>query len=199
MTSATWPPAGSEQGDHFFADDQDADTTPMGPGWDDTAADGPDGSGADELSADWAGPAPDDTAAEPGPGVLAGAGAGGERSGEAGQYGRPGVAGTWAAAGSAGSAGLGSAESSPDVPAGVGWADEPGPVGGAAGPRGEAAAVAARLVDNAGEGGPEAVQRVGAAVGALDEMVGRSVGEHVRWYDALHGELSDALASIDEV
>ncbi|HVQ89985.1 MAG TPA: hypothetical protein VMU51_03025 [Mycobacteriales bacterium] len=93
------------------------------------------------------------------------------------------------------------------------WGDEAGPGAAAAGPGGPAqlsgtagpdgagsdgaaAAVAAGLL---AAGDAAAVQRVAAAVGALDEMAGLPVGEHVRWYDALHGELSDALASIDEV
>jgi hypothetical protein len=61
--------------------------------------------------------------------------------------------------------------------------------------RGPMAVAAERLVGSGGD----AVAGVAAAVAALDELERLPVGEHVRWYDALHGELSDALASIDEV
>lgn len=60
-----------------------------------------------------------------------------------------------------------------------GWADEP--------------------EDEPGEPVPPELVRLAAAVGALDEVAGLPVAEHVPRYDALHGELSDALAAIDEV
>jgi hypothetical protein len=50
-----------------------------------------------------------------------------------------------------------------------------------------------------GEPVPAEVARLAAAVAALDELTSLPVAEHVRRYDELHGELSDALASIDEV
>jgi hypothetical protein len=50
-----------------------------------------------------------------------------------------------------------------------------------------------------GEPVPAELVRLAAAVAALDEVTSLPVAEHVRRYDALHGELSDALASIDEV
>jgi hypothetical protein len=87
----------------------------------------------------------------------------------------------------------------PAQPSGAAGSDGAGSDGAGsdgAGSDGAAAAVAAGLL---AAGDAAAVQRVAAAVGALDEMAGLPVGEHVRWYDALHGELSDALASIDEV
>jgi hypothetical protein len=43
------------------------------------------------------------------------------------------------------------------------------------------------------------VARVGAAAAALDELADLPVAAHVARYDALHGELSDALAAIDGV
>jgi hypothetical protein len=46
---------------------------------------------------------------------------------------------------------------------------------------------------------PAELVRLAAAVSALDEVASLPVAEHVQRYDALHGELSDALASIDEV
>jgi hypothetical protein len=58
------------------------------------------------------------------------------------------------------------------------------------------------LPEAAGEVGepvPAELVRLAAAVAALDEVTSLPVAEHVRRYDALHGELSDALASIDEV
>lgn len=67
--------------------------------------------------------------------------------------------------------------------------------GGVPGEPGPMAVAAERLIGSGGE----AVAGVAAAVAALDELGRLPVGEHVRWYDALHGELSDALASIDEV
>ncbi|MEN3359771.1 MAG: hypothetical protein V7637_3753 [Mycobacteriales bacterium] len=177
MTSGTWPPAG--QGDHLFTDDQDADPTPT-------------------TRAGWADPGSDDdtataqqTAVRSGPGSVeaaAGAGVGNEPGGGA-------AAGSVEAAAGAG---VGN-EPGDGAAADADGYGRPGAAGGQAVGRGEAAAVAARLVDGAGEGASEAVRRVGAALGAMDEMAGLPVGEHVRWYDALHGELSDALASIDEV
>lgn len=41
------------------------------------------------------------------------------------------------------------------------------------------------------------VANVERSAAALDELEGRPVAEHVARYDALHGELSEALASID--
>jgi hypothetical protein len=43
------------------------------------------------------------------------------------------------------------------------------------------------------------VVAVEASVAALGELDDLPVGEHVARYDALHGELSDALAAIDGV
>jgi hypothetical protein len=45
----------------------------------------------------------------------------------------------------------------------------------------------------------EAVARVEAAVAGLAELDELPVAAHVARYDALHGELSDALAAIDGV
>jgi hypothetical protein len=47
--------------------------------------------------------------------------------------------------------------------------------------------------------GPPEVERLTAAVAELDELGRLPVPEHVARYDALHSELSEALASIDEV
>jgi hypothetical protein len=49
------------------------------------------------------------------------------------------------------------------------------------------------------EGPPEQVTALAATVAALDELADLPVTEHVPRYDALHGELSDALAAIDGV
>jgi len=46
---------------------------------------------------------------------------------------------------------------------------------------------------------PEEVARLAAGVAALDELAGLPVPEHVARYEAVHGELSDALSSIDGV
>jgi hypothetical protein len=57
-------------------------------------------------------------------------------------------------------------------------------------------------VDPAGEtpaDAPPEVVRLEAAVADLEELDRLPVREHVARYDALHGELSDALGSIDEV
>jgi hypothetical protein len=43
------------------------------------------------------------------------------------------------------------------------------------------------------------VAAVEASVAALDELDDLPVAEHVARYDALHGELSNALAAIDGV
>jgi hypothetical protein len=51
----------------------------------------------------------------------------------------------------------------------------------------------------AGEPVVPEVARVAAAVTAMDVVVELPVGEHVARYEALHGELSDALAAIDGV
>jgi hypothetical protein len=48
-------------------------------------------------------------------------------------------------------------------------------------------------------GGPDVVGRLEAAAAALDELAGLPVTEHVARYDALHGELSEALAAIDGI
>ena len=51
-------------------------------------------------------------------------------------------------------------------------------------------------------GTPPAPAEVGALAGsvaALDQLAGLPVAEHVARYDALHGELSDALAAIDGI
>lgn len=45
----------------------------------------------------------------------------------------------------------------------------------------------------------EMVARVEAAVAGLTELDGLPVAAHVARYDALHGELSEALAAIDGV
>ncbi len=142
---------------------------------------------ADDLEAGDGFAVPDDLADEwgdeAGPGAAA-AGPGGpaQLSGTAGSDG-------------AGSDGAGSDGAESDGAESDG-AESDGAESDGAGSDGAAAAVAAGLL---AAGDAAAVQRVAAAVGALDEMAGLPVGEHVRWYDALHGELSDALASIDEV
>jgi hypothetical protein len=46
---------------------------------------------------------------------------------------------------------------------------------------------------------PAEVDRLSAAVQALDALGELPVSEHVARYQAVHGELSDALSSIDEV
>jgi hypothetical protein len=47
---------------------------------------------------------------------------------------------------------------------------------------------------------PEAItEDLEAAVGSLDGLDERPVGEHVAYFDALHAALQDALASIDGV
>jgi hypothetical protein len=51
----------------------------------------------------------------------------------------------------------------------------------------------------AGEPVVPEVARVAAAVAVMDDVVRLPVSEHVARYEALHGELSDALASIDGV
>jgi hypothetical protein len=45
----------------------------------------------------------------------------------------------------------------------------------------------------------EVTDRLGAAAERLAELADEPVAEHVARYDALHGELQDALAAIDEV
>jgi hypothetical protein len=52
--------------------------------------------------------------------------------------------------------------------------------------------------DPVGDGLPE-VARLAATVAGLDDLGELPVGEHVARYDAVHGELQDALASIDGV
>jgi hypothetical protein len=46
---------------------------------------------------------------------------------------------------------------------------------------------------------PPEVAALGAVVGELNDLAELPVPEHVARYDALHGELAAALASIDEV
>jgi len=46
---------------------------------------------------------------------------------------------------------------------------------------------------------PEVVEALAAAAAALDQLDGLPVADHVARYDALHGELSDALATIDGI
>jgi len=43
------------------------------------------------------------------------------------------------------------------------------------------------------------VAALAASAAALDELAELPVGEHVARYDALHGELSEALAAIDGI
>jgi hypothetical protein len=45
----------------------------------------------------------------------------------------------------------------------------------------------------------EVTERLGAAAERLADLAEVPVTEHVARYDALHGELQDALAAIDEV
>ena len=48
-------------------------------------------------------------------------------------------------------------------------------------------------------GMPAEVTGLAGSVAALDELADLPVAEHVARYDAVHGELSDALTSIDGV
>jgi hypothetical protein len=50
-----------------------------------------------------------------------------------------------------------------------------------------------------GEEVPAVVGTLAASAAALDELADLPVAEHVARYDALHGELSDALAAIDGI
>jgi hypothetical protein len=45
----------------------------------------------------------------------------------------------------------------------------------------------------------EVTDRLAAAADRLADLADQPVGDHVARYDALHGELQDALAAIDEV
>lgn len=51
----------------------------------------------------------------------------------------------------------------------------------------------------AAESAPEVADDRTAAEAALAELDGLPVSEHVARYDALHGELSEALAAIDGI
>ncbi|HYT09766.1 MAG TPA: hypothetical protein VEL73_03815 [Mycobacteriales bacterium] len=44
---------------------------------------------------------------------------------------------------------------------------------------------------------PAELETLAGSVAALDELADLPVAEHAARYDALHGELADALASID--
>jgi hypothetical protein len=114
----------------------------------------------------------------------------------------PGPAGWAAASGPPGSA-WADADSADADPAGTDSVASPtsGSAGSwAAAPAGDETAAGDEAgMDEAGEPVPAELVRLAAAVAALDEIAGLPVAEHVPRYDALHGELSDALASIDEV
>jgi hypothetical protein len=75
----------------------------------------------------------------------------------------------------------------------AGATPEPAPTGDGVGSAGDAG--------EDGEDGPvpEEVTRLAAAVVVLDGLADLPVAEHVARYEALHAELADALASIDEV
>lgn len=45
----------------------------------------------------------------------------------------------------------------------------------------------------------EVTERLGAAADRLTALADEPVAEHVARYDALHGDLQDALAAVDEV
>jgi len=45
----------------------------------------------------------------------------------------------------------------------------------------------------------EVTERLGSAADRLGELADDPVAEHVARYEALHGELQDALAAIDEI
>jgi hypothetical protein len=49
------------------------------------------------------------------------------------------------------------------------------------------------------EAAPAVVGELAAAAAALGELDGLPVADHVARYDALHGELSEALAAIDGI
>lgn len=53
--------------------------------------------------------------------------------------------------------------------------------------------------DSAEEAAPAVVGDLAAAAAALGELDGLPVADHVARYDALHGELSEALAAIDGI
>jgi hypothetical protein len=46
---------------------------------------------------------------------------------------------------------------------------------------------------------PEVAGALAGSAAALEELDGLPVAEHVARYDALHGELSEALAAIDGI
>ncbi|MBI3688281.1 MAG: hypothetical protein HY241_13280 [Actinobacteria bacterium] len=56
----------------------------------------------------------------------------------------------------------------------------------------------AEPTDDGGSGG-EVAAAMAAALAALEDLAASPVGLHVERYDALHGTLQDALASIDQV
>jgi hypothetical protein len=56
-----------------------------------------------------------------------------------------------------------------------------------------------RPVAAGAEGEPEVVGALAASAAALAELADLPVAEHVARYDALHGELSEALAAIDGI
>lgn len=74
------------------------------------------------------------------------------------------------------------------------YAEAPRALAGAAGRSGAPEGGSA-----AGVSTPAAVDDLAAAVAALGELDGLPVAEHVARYDALHGELSEALAAIDGI
>jgi hypothetical protein len=95
---------------------------------------------------------------------------------------------------------------------GAAAAEEPVPVGDAAAaeePRSEdetpvaADATESGIVDAAAEQGdvpaPPEVIRIAAAVAGLDNLRELALPEHVARYEAVHAQLSEALASIDEI
>jgi hypothetical protein len=45
----------------------------------------------------------------------------------------------------------------------------------------------------------EITERLGTAADRLAELADEPVAGHVAWYDALHNELQDALAAIDDI
>jgi hypothetical protein len=49
------------------------------------------------------------------------------------------------------------------------------------------------------EAAPAVVGDLAAAAAALDDLDGFPVADHVARYDALHGELSEALAAVDGI
>ena len=53
--------------------------------------------------------------------------------------------------------------------------------------------------EEAQPGPPAVVGALAASAAALEDLDGLPVTEHVARYDALHGELSEALAAIDGI